>query len=588
MNGSPPVELTASRDDPETHTDYVQSRQGVPVADEKWSWGSEPGDDADATRVHPRVSEDAASDSTVETAPAAASTARRPAGVHRDRENDFGRTVIFTILGAIVPGVGLLAAKRRVAGFVMLGVFVLGLAALAVWFLAARDSMIGFLANGANLKLIGIALVVIGALWVGVVVASHLALRGKRLPRSQQIGGSILVALLAFVIAAPTAVAARYSYASADVVNSVFKTEGHTNSATRPHISTAPNNSDPWAQTPRVNILLLGGDSGADRTGTRTDTMIVASIDTHSGNTVLFGIPRNTAQMPFPADSPLHTYYPNGFTTSGNSDGQNAEFFANAIYGNVPNKVPKDVLGKTDNLGADALKLSVGEALGIPIDYYTLINLAGFKELVNALGGITVNVNTYIPIGGDRADGRLPTGYLTPGANQHFKGENALWYARSRYAGDDFDRMGRQRCVINALVEQANPSNVLARYEQIAKAGKDLVQTDIPQEELGALVGLSLRVKSADNVRSVNFVSGQDGFVSGHPDFGLVRKRVKAALTETSTKPTASSAASPTKAASSKSSAKKTSSSAKSTASQDVSQGCAFQPSVAASARQGG
>ena len=568
------------------------------MADDTWSWGSENPDDPASPESSPEPTADAAAESSADEADESSAPAARSGGTprvgahrigaHRDRESDFGRTVIFTVLGAIVPGVGLLAAKRRVAGFIVLGVFVLGLAALAVCFFAARDSMIGFLANGDNLKLIGIALVVVGALWVGVVVASHLALRGKRLAQAQRVGGSILVALLAFVIAAPMAVAARYSYASADVVNTVFKSVGKTNSATRPRISTAPNNSDPWAQTPRINILLLGGDSGADRTGTRTDTMIVASIDTHSGNTVLFGIPRNTAQMPFPKDSPLHTYYPNGFTKAGNSDGQNAEFFANAIYGNVPRDVPKDVLGKTDNLGADALKLSIGEALGIQIDYYTLINLAGFKELINALGGITVNVNTYIPIGGDKEENKLPTGYLTPGAKQHFKGENALWYARSRYAGDDFDRMGRQRCVINALVEQANPSNVLSRYEQIAKAGKDLVQTDIPQEELGALVGLSLRVKSADNVRSVNFVNAQKGFVSGHPNFALVRKRVKAALSETSTKPTATSGASPTKAANSASSAKKTTSSSKSTASEDVSQGCAFEPSVAATARKGG
>ncbi len=558
-------------------------------------------DDLDQTRVNPRipahaagpVDDETATDDSAEQATADQPVPARHAtgGVHRDRSDDFARVVLFTILGAIVPGVGLIAAKRKVAGFVVLGVFVAGLAALTIWFLAGRQSLIGFVANGANLKIIGVTLIVIGALWVGVVVASHLALRNKKLARSQRIGGSILVALLAFLIAAPTIVAARYSYASADVVNSVFGSEGNTNSATRPKISTDPNTGDPWAQTPRINILLLGGDSGADRTGTRTDTMIVASIDTHSGNTVLFGIPRNTAKMPFPAGSPLSTYYPNGFTTAGNSDGQNAEFFANAIYPNVPANVPKDVLGKTDNLGADALKLSIGEALGLHIDYYTLINLAGFKELVNALGGITLNVNTYIPIGGDHEDGRLPTGYLTPGAKQHFGGENALWYARSRYSSDDFARMGRQRCVINAMVEQANPSNVLARYQQIAKASKDLVQTDIPQEELGALVDLSLRVKSADNVRSVDFVNGEDGFVSANPDFALMRKRVKAALQQTSTSPSASSAASPTasKSSASKSPTAAKSSSAKSTtASEDVSQTCAFQPSVAATARKGG
>ena len=77
------------------------------------------------------------------------------------------------------------------------------------------------------------------------------------------------------------------------------------------------------------------------------------------------------------------------------------------MYRNVPRAVPKDVLGPTDNLGADVLKLSVGEATGLKVDYYVLINLEGFSKMINALGGIRVNINTYIPIGGD-TDRHIP------------------------------------------------------------------------------------------------------------------------------------------------------------------------------------
>ena len=69
----------------------------------------------------------------------------------------------------------------------------------------------------------------------------------------------------------------------------------------------------------------------------------------------------------------------------------------------------------TDNLGADALKLSVGEALGLKVDYYVLIDLQGFAQMVNALGGITVNINTYIPIGGNTDLHIPPKEYLKPG-----------------------------------------------------------------------------------------------------------------------------------------------------------------------------
>ena len=84
--------------------------------------------------------------------------------------------------------------------------------------------------------------------------------------------------------------------------------------------------------------------------------------------------------------------------------------------------MPKDVLGPTDNLGADALKLSVGEALGLRVDYYVLINLQGFSKMINALGGIKLNINTYIPIGGDTDRGIAPKEFLKPGPNQKLKG----------------------------------------------------------------------------------------------------------------------------------------------------------------------
>ena len=190
------------------------------------------------------------------------------------------------------------------------------------------------------------------------------------------------------------------------------------------------------------------------------------------------------------------------------------------------------MLGETDDLGADALKLSVGEALGLPVDYYVLINLQGFAKMINALGGIKVNVNTYIPIGGDTDRGIPPSEFIKPGANKKLDGREALWYARGRYGSDDFARMDRQRCVINAIIKQANPANMLARYEDIAKAGKQIVFTDMPQEVLPLMVDLSLRVKDG-KVRSIVFKHGVSGFLSPNPDFPQMRKRVKTALGET-------------------------------------------------------
>ncbi len=487
-------------------------------------------------------------------------------------QDDFRRTVAYTVAGTVIPGLGLIAAKRRVVGGVVLGVFVTAILVLGLWAVVDLNSLASLAVRPAALHAISVILVIVALVWVGVVVASHLSLRGRP-NRAQRITGGILVGVLAFAVAAPMAVAARYSYDQASLVSKVFKSAKDTLSATRPTgvpKPTAGGNQaqDPWAGMPRLNILLLGGDAGKGREGTRTDTVILASIDTKTGDTTLFSLPRNAAHMPFPADSPLHRKYPNGFT---DGNGQNAEFFLNAMYRNVPANNPKDILGPTDDLGADALKLSVGTALGLKVDYYVLINLQGFTKLINALGGITLNINSYIPIGGNTDLNIKPKEYLHPGKSQHLDGRSALWYARGRYGSTDYARMDRQRCVINAIIDQANPANMLARYEKIAAAGGDIVFTDIPQEVLPLMVDLSLRVKDG-NVRSIVFKTGSDGFVSDHPNFAQMRKRVAVAIGEAKSEPSSPSTKQATKPAK--------------PVSDNVADACAYDAKVAESAKR--
>ena len=115
--------------------------------------------------------------------------------------------------------------------------------------------------------------------------------------------------------------------------------------------------------------------------------------------------------------------------------------------------------------------------------------------------------------------------------------------------------------MINAIIKQANPTNMLARYEDVAKAGKQLVHTDMPQEVLPLMVDLSLRVKDG-NVRGVVFKSGVAGFHSSDPNFPQMRKRVKAAISES-----------------------KNPKSTKKAKSEDVNESCAYDPKAAATAR---
>jgi LCP family protein required for cell wall assembly len=292
---------------------------------------------------------------------------------------------------------------------------------------------------------------------------------------------------------------------------------------------------DPWEGIPRLNVLIIGGDSGTGRDAKlslRADTVIVASIDTKTGATTLFSLPRQTARIPFPKDSPLRKYSPTGFYDG--KDPLNQEFALNAMYRNIPARVPKDILGKTSNLGADVMKVGVGEALGLDISYYVVINMDGFRQFINALGGVTVNVNYRVPIGGKKGPGYdvPPKEWIEPGPDQHFGGRLALWFARGRYSLDDYSRMERQRCVINAVVQQANPVKVLNRFQAVAEAGKKTVMTDIPQSMLPAFVELATRVQGT-KLRSIVFINGKENFSTTSPNWDKVHSRVKTALKET-------------------------------------------------------
>ena len=132
-------------------------------------------------------------------------------------------------------------------------------------------------------------------------------------------------------------------------------------------------------------------------------------------------------------------------------------------------------------------------ALGITIQYYVLIDMQGFADLVDALGGVDVTVTQKLPIGGDENLNGVVS-WIEPG-KQHMNGYTAQWYARSRHGTSDYDRMARQRQLQDAILKQINPVNVVTKFQDIAKAGKQVMKTDIPQSMLGYFVDLGLKTR---------------------------------------------------------------------------------------------
>lgn len=487
---------------------------------------------------------------------------RRP---ERRRAAGLPGTIGVTALGALVPGAGFLWARRRALGLTVLGT-TLGLVLLGSWFVgwdlrAATD----FFFDPARLQVAAGVLVVALAIWAVVVTTTYLMVRPRERSRAQSILGGAFVGALCLSMGAPVLVGVRYAFVQADLVSTVFE---DNRSATAP---TAATEADPWAGRDRVNLLLLGGDGSVHRDGVRTDSMILASIDTGSGRTVMFSLPRNMMNAQFPPDSPLAAVYPDGYT----GEGDPAAYMLNAVYGQMPALHP-GVLGASDNEGADALKHAVGGSLGVDVDYYVLVNLGGFQQLVDAMGGVTVNINTPVPIGGNTDLGVPPDDYLEPGPDRRLDGFEALWFARGRYGSDDYARMERQRCVIDAIVDEADPWTLLRRYQELAATGKEIVRTDIPADLMPAFVELALRVKDA-SVRSVVFRSS-DQFFPGDPDFEWLRSAVRKALRPPRDRPPRTAEAGPTPAPSPTPSGSPEPTPAESGQAVEAADACAYQP----------
>lgn len=461
-------------------------------------------------------------------------TPRRAAGPAPSATRGMGNAAGWTVLGTIVPGLGLWRSGRRVAGSLIMAVAILLIGGLAWAAFAQRQQLLALVtANPQLLQGVAVGLLVLALVWVIVIGATHLALRPAGATTGQRLAGGVLVSVLSFVVAAPLAFSANLAYTTSNLVSNVFESNNGDDGSQSETVPTITNSVDPWAEKDRLNVLILGGDSGTGRSskvGMRADTVIVASIDTQNGYTTLFSLPRQTARMPFPKGSDLAKAFPYGWYDG--RDPLNPDYWLNAMYRFAPNHVNKNILGKTKHLPEDIMKVSVGEALGLDIDYFVNINMDGFKDVINALGGITVNVNSPIPIGGDTDANLLPTDWLEPGPNQHLKGRLALWYARGRWGYDDYSRMSRQRCVINAVAQQANPQNVLLNFEKIAAAGEKTVTTDIPDTMIAPMLTLANRVQGTE-LRSIVFINGKNGFSTTNPNWPAVQKQVQKALKET-------------------------------------------------------
>ncbi|QRY41719.1 LCP family protein [Microbacterium hominis] len=297
------------------------------------------------------------------------------------------------------------------------------------------------------------------------------------------------------------------------------------------------------------NFLLLGADSGLGRDSMRFDSISVVSVNAETGAVHITGIPRDLAYAPF-ADGPMHDRYPDGFEghpsqTCGWGPGINQ--LMNAVEICQPDggaEIYPDAAAQSSTPAIEATKDAAEGILGIQIPYYVFVDMKGFADIVDALGGVDITVQERLPKGGGPTYEGEPAedwaiGWIEAGA-QHMDGDTAQWYARSRYTTSDWDRMRRQRELQQAILAQANPANVLSRFQAVAAAGEDLVKTDIPDSMLGYLVQLGVKAKEQP-VQTLELTPEGAGIDTDEPtadEYAHVRDLIQQALYPPSPTPT--------------------------------------------------
>jgi LCP family protein required for cell wall assembly len=420
----------------------------------------------------------------------------------------FRRALTLTFMTLVMPGSAQLVMGHRTIGRIALRVWLGCLAVGGVVLVVAMTSRTHLFSLMTNSTLLGLGrwLLIAGAVsWVALLLDAWRLGRPLQLSRNHRLWMTGVNAALCFATAGVMFFAAHLVAVQNSFIGTVFASS--------------------TVQGPeggRYNVLLLGGDSGPDRSGLRPDSLTVASIDADTGRTVLIGLPRNLQDVHFPKGSVMARQFPRGFDCEG--------CYLNAVntWANDHSSLfPKG----TKDPGLEATMGAVEETTGLKLSYYALVNMHGFSKLIDAVGGVTVNVQERTAIGGIGSPIR---GWI-PAGEQKLTGDQALWYSRSRVQNDDWSRMGRQKCVMNAMLHQLSPKTVLFNVEKIASSGKALLTTNIPAKELDVFMDLALKAKS-QKVSTVSLVPPV--IYTGSPDFDKVHRLVDKAIAKAEGRPT--------------------------------------------------
>lgn len=425
-------------------------------------------------------------------------------GTPRDRTK---RALLLTAGTLLIPGSTQIAAGSRILGRIGLVVTV------ACWFtlllggimyLTMRNALLSMLTEPTVMWVLTVVLVALAIGWLILWFDTFRLIRFGQLQPGLRAGLGIVLVLLTLLTSGGLAYAAHLVHESRQTFSEVFNRG--------PSIP---------AEEGRYNFLLMGSDNAEDRESGRPDSIHVVSMNENTAETIIISIPRNFQNALFSEESPMREIYPEGYNC-GN------ECIINFLYSDVQQNYAH-LYPEAEDPGAEAMMDAVSGSLDLPVEGYVMIDMDGFTELIDAMGGITIESEGWVPYRGRPMDGgEWGDQWFEPGTLE-LDGENSLAFARSRDFSNDYNRVERQQCVQQAMIGQFNPRNLLTRFTDMMEAGENLVETNLPQSQLGSLLGLGTEAQENKPQRltlgAPDFGSSGDLF-STYPDFDEIHTRV--------------------------------------------------------------
>lgn len=383
------------------------------------------------------------------------------------------RRIVAAIASALIPGLGqAINGRLRLAPLLALPIVIVAVAAFFVVSTKSGPRLLAWVLDPRVMTVLLAANLIVLAWRIVAVLQAFFDGRYRRRP---SLLTSVLLVVVVGAVALPHAILNTWGSHAQQAFGEVFA--GRT--------AVAGLESDGPADGERVNVLLIGVDSRPDRSSTLTDSIMVASIDPVRPGVSLASLPRDLVRVPIGGGE---VYLPKLNSLVSYADRHPEEF-------------PQG--------GIEALKDAVGELLGIPIHYYVKIDFFGFANLVDALGGVDVNVKRgfYDPEY-DRMGirGTWKRGFGVEAGMHHFYGFQALAYARARkgVGESDFTRAARQQEVLLAIRDKVmSDGSLLMKVPELLDAFGGVVETDIPTDRLPDLAAVADELSEANIVRMV-------------------------------------------------------------------------------------